>query len=49
VLTTNAHKWGAGAEALSLLVGPNKPIRTVIEMLGQAGIERLRAFRQASY
>jgi len=49
LLTTNAPKWGAGAEALSLLVGPNKPIRAVIEMLGQAGIERLRAFRQASY
>jgi hypothetical protein len=43
VLTTSVPKRGAGAEALGALVGANKPIFAVVEMLDPMGVERLRA------
>jgi site-specific DNA-methyltransferase (adenine-specific) len=44
LLTTDVPKAGsAGAEALRHVTGPMKPIRAVIEMLRQSGLEELRA------
>ncbi|MHB1503411.1 MAG: DNA-methyltransferase [Acidimicrobiales bacterium] len=44
LLTTDVPPRGsAGAEALKQLVGSNKPIRAVIEMLEQSGLAQLRA------
>ncbi len=43
LLTMDAPARGAGAEALKQVVGPEKPIHSVIEMLKPAGLECLRA------
>ena len=43
LLTTDAPDRGTGAEALKRVVGPNKPIYAVIEMLKPSGVELLRA------
>ena len=43
LLTTDVPARGAGAEALKRVVGPNKPIHAVIEMLKPSGLRDLRA------
>jgi DNA modification methylase len=43
LLATDLPDRGTGAEALKLLVGPDKPIRAVIEMLKPDGLQKLRA------
>ncbi|MCL5948463.1 MAG: site-specific DNA-methyltransferase [Actinobacteria bacterium] len=43
LLTTDAPDRGAGAKALNRVVGPDKMIYAVIEMLQPVGLERLRA------
>jgi hypothetical protein len=43
VLTTHTPKRGAGAEALGAMVGVDKPIYAVVEMLNPMGVEQLRA------
>jgi hypothetical protein len=43
LLTTDVPVRGAGAEALAQLVGPNKPIRAVVEMLKPTGLDHLTA------
>ncbi len=43
VLTTHTPKRGAGAEALGAMVGVDKPVYAVVEMLDPMGVERLRA------
>jgi len=45
LLTTNAPRKGsAGAKALEAVVGPNRPIHAVIELLDEEDWERLRGF-----
>lgn len=43
LLATDAMASGTGAKALRQLVGPNKPIHAVIEILKPSGLEALRA------
>jgi DNA modification methylase len=43
LLCTDRPRRGAGAEALEQVVGPDKPIRALIEMLRPSGLESLRA------
>ncbi|MHB1536527.1 MAG: DNA-methyltransferase [Acidimicrobiales bacterium] len=48
LLTTDVPSRGAGSEALKQVVGPNKPIHAVIEMLGTTGLEHLAALCERS-
>jgi hypothetical protein len=43
LLATDAMASGTGAKALRQVVGPNKPIHAVIEILKPSGLEALRA------
>lgn len=43
LLCTDRPRRGAGADALEQVVGPDKPIRALIEMLRPSGLESLRA------
>ena len=49
LLTTDAPHRGAGAEALRQMVGPEKPIRAVVEMLTPDGLAALRALCRGTH
>jgi hypothetical protein len=50
LLTTDAPaRASAGAEALRQVTGPKKPVRAVIEMLKQSGLDELRAYCEGKH
>lgn len=49
LLTIDAPSRGAGAEALKQVVGPEKPVHTVIEMVEPAGLVRLTALCEGKF
>jgi hypothetical protein len=50
LVTTDAPaRASAGAEALRQVTGPKKPVRSVIEMLNQSGLDELRAYCEGKH
>jgi site-specific DNA-methyltransferase (adenine-specific) len=47
--TDDAARGSPGAEALRKVTGPKKPVRAVIEMLKQSGLDELRALCEAEH